>query len=48
MKCISLWQPWASAIACELKRIETRSWRPPEHLNRSLTQEETCQCFSKE
>jgi len=24
---ISLWQPWASAIACGAKRIETRSWR---------------------
>lgn len=32
MKCISLWQPWASAIAWELKRIETRSWRPPDNL----------------
>jgi len=26
MKCISLWQPWASAIALGHKRIETRSW----------------------
>jgi hypothetical protein len=26
MKAISLWQPWASAIACGHKRIETRSW----------------------
>jgi hypothetical protein len=26
MKAISLWQPWASAIACGAKRIETRSW----------------------
>lgn len=26
MKAISLWQPWASAIALGLKRIETRSW----------------------
>jgi hypothetical protein len=25
-KAISLWQPWASAIACGAKRIETRSW----------------------
>lgn len=29
MKAISLWQPWASAIALELKHFETRSWRPP-------------------
>lgn len=26
MKAISLWQPWASAIAAGLKTIETRSW----------------------
>lgn len=26
MKAISLWQPWASAIACGAKRIETRHW----------------------
>lgn len=27
MIAISLWQPWASAIAAGLKTIETRSWR---------------------
>lgn len=26
MKCLSLWQPWASAVALGLKRIETRHW----------------------
>ena len=26
MKALSLWQPWASAVALGLKRIETRSW----------------------
>lgn len=26
MKAISLWQPWASAIAFGSKRVETRSW----------------------
>ena len=26
MKALSLWQPWASAIALGLKRVETRSW----------------------
>lgn len=26
MKAISLWQPWATAIALGSKRIETRSW----------------------
>lgn len=29
MKIISLWQPYASAIALGLKRIETRSWSTP-------------------
>lgn len=27
MKAISLWQPWASAIALGVKCIETRGWR---------------------
>jgi hypothetical protein len=27
MKAISLWQPWASAVALGSKRIETRSWQ---------------------
>ena len=26
MRAVSLWQPWASAIALGLKRIETRHW----------------------
>lgn len=26
MKCVSLWQPWASAIPFGWKRIETRGW----------------------
>lgn len=26
MKCISLWQPWATLIAIGAKRIETRAW----------------------
>jgi len=26
MKALSLWQPWASAVATGAKRIETRSW----------------------
>lgn len=26
MKALSLWQPWASAMAVGAKRIETRSW----------------------
>lgn len=30
MKCISLWQPWATLMAIGAKRIETRSW-PTSH-----------------
>lgn len=26
VRCISLWQPWATAIALGLKTFETRSW----------------------
>lgn len=26
MRCISLWQPWATLIAIGAKKIETRSW----------------------
>jgi hypothetical protein len=29
MKALSLWQPWASAMAIGLKKIETRSWSTP-------------------
>lgn len=32
MKAISLHQPWASLIMLGVKRVETRSWRPPESL----------------
>lgn len=32
MKAISLHQPWASLIMLGAKRVETRSWRPPEAL----------------
>ncbi len=32
MKAISLWQPWASLIACGAKPFETRSWAPPRSL----------------
>lgn len=27
MKALSLWQPWATAIALGSKRVETRSWK---------------------
>lgn len=29
MKCLSIWQPWASLIGCGYKTVETRSWSPP-------------------
>lgn len=29
MRCLSLWQPWASLCVLGLKRIESRSWRAP-------------------
>lgn len=29
MKAVSLWQPWASLIACGAKQVETRSWPAP-------------------
>lgn len=29
IKCLTLWQPWATAIAEGIKTIETRSWTPP-------------------
>jgi activating signal cointegrator 1 len=32
MKAISLWQPWASLIACGAKPYETRHWAPPAEL----------------
>jgi hypothetical protein len=32
MKAISLWQPWASLIACGAKPYETRNWAPPRDL----------------
>lgn len=32
MDAISLWQPWASLIACGAKPYETRDWAPPARL----------------
>ncbi len=32
MRAISLWQPWASLIACGAKPYETRDWAPPRAL----------------
>lgn len=29
MKALPLWQPWASLVACEKKKVETRHWTPP-------------------
>jgi hypothetical protein len=30
MRALTLWQPWASAIAHLDKRVENRTWRPPQ------------------
>ena len=35
MKCLSLWQPWASYLVCGEKKIETRHW-PTKHRGRLL------------
>ncbi len=32
MKALPLWQPWASLVAIEAKRIETRHWAAPRAL----------------
>ena len=32
MKAVTLWQPYASAVAEGIKTSETRSWAPPENL----------------
>lgn len=29
MRCLPLWQPWASLVAIEAKRVETRHWPAP-------------------
>ena len=41
IRCISLWQPWASLMACGAKHLETRSWntkvRGEVHIHASQT-----------
>jgi hypothetical protein len=32
MRALTLWQPWASAVATRRKPIENRSWAPPRNL----------------
>lgn len=32
MKALTLWQPWASLVADGRKKIDTRSWAPPQTL----------------
>lgn len=32
LRCLSLWQPWASLIACGLKSVETRHWPAPDSI----------------
>lgn len=57
MRCISLWQPWASLVITGEKRYETRSWRPQSqglqigdavaiHAAKKWTQEEKDYCDS--
>lgn len=29
---LTLWQPWAAAVACDLKHYETRPWKWPDEL----------------
>lgn len=29
MRALTLWQPWAWAMGCGLKKIENRPWEPP-------------------
>lgn len=45
MKCLSLWQPWASLMAFEEKRFETRSW---ETLYRGVIAIQASQYWSRE
>lgn len=33
MPAVTLWEPWASAIAYHGKDIENRTWRPPSRLH---------------
>ncbi len=53
MKCISLWQPWATLVAVGAKRNETRSWptthRGPLaiHAAKQWTRELESLCFTK-
>lgn len=52
MKCISLWQPWASWMAWGVKTIETRSWptkhRGPLLIHAAKTQEEMSTIYFNE
>ena len=51
MKLITLWQPWASAMAHEIKRIETRGWdtsyRGPLAIHAALAWNEECREFAR-
>jgi hypothetical protein len=47
MKAISLWQPWASAIALKHKRIETRGWLPPDSVQGVRIAIHAAKCWSK-
>ena len=51
MKLVSLWQPWASAMALGIKKIETRGWstsyRGPLAIYATLTWNADCRAFSR-
>lgn len=50
MKCLSLWQPWATLIAIGAKQYETRHWstnyRGPLLIHAAKTEEEAGICFT--
>lgn len=50
MKCLSLWQPWATLVAIGTKQYETRHWstnyRGPLLIHAAKTEEEAGICFA--
>jgi len=50
VKCLSLWQPWATLIAIGAKKYETRHWstnyRGPLLIHAAKTEEEAGVCFT--
>lgn len=47
LTAITLWEPWASAMACGIKTVETRSWRPPDkHIGKRVVIHSARQAFA--